>query len=99
MSQSFASKRDYWRAQIDEWKRSGKSGRDWAASHGRNYQTFLYWKSRFQPTLKKEDFVELSEKRSESLLIQYQGIQIEIREHFNTETLSRLLTVIKSALC
>ena len=99
MSQSFASKRHYWRAQIDEWKQSGKSGRDWAANHGHNYQTFLYWKSRFQPTLKKEDFVELSEQRCESLLIRYQGIQIEIPEHFHEKTLRRVLAVIKSALC
>lgn len=99
MSQSFASKRHYWRAQIDEWEQSGKNGREWAASRGHNYHTFLYWKSRFQPTLKKEDFVELSDQKSDSLQIHFQGIQIEIREHFHAETLSRLLTVIKSALC
>lgn len=99
MSQSFKSKRDYWRAQIDEWAQSGKSGREWATSRDHNYHTFLYWKSRFRPTLKKEDFVELSDQGSDSQQINYQGIQIEIRKHFHAETLRRLLTVIKSALC
>ena len=96
---SFTAKRDYWKKQVAEWEKSGESGKKWATGRGYNYQTFLYWKSRFHSPVKREDFVELSDKRVGSLQILFQGVQIEISEQFHSETLSRLLTVIKRALC
>ena len=99
MGQNFATKRKFWKQQIADWEKSGESGRQWATRQGYTYQTFLYWKSRFHLSLKSEDFVELSEKKTHSLQIQYHGIQIEIDEHFHDEMLGRLLGVIKGALC
>lgn len=99
MGQNFAGKRKYWKQQIAEWEKSGESGRKWSARQGYNYQTFLYWKNRFHISVKSEDFVELAEKKTHGLHIQFKDVQIEIDEHFHPETLTRLLTTIKSALC
>ncbi len=98
MTQSFASKRKFWKQQIAEWEKSGESGPKWAAHQGHNYQTFLYWKRRFHLSLRPEDFVELSGKTSK-LLIEFRGVQIEMDAHFHAQTLARVLITIKEALC
>jgi len=99
MNHNFIVKRKFWKRQIAEWEKSGESGRKWSAHQGHNYRTFLYWKNRFHPSLKSEDFIELSEKKSSKLLIQFRDVQIEIHEHFHPEILAQVLTTIKGTLC
>jgi hypothetical protein len=99
MNQNIAAKRKFWKQQIADWEKSGESGRRWSARQGHNYQTFLYWKSRFHLSLKPEDFIELAEKKTSKLLIQFRDVQIELDEHFHTETLAQVLLIIKGALC
>jgi hypothetical protein len=99
MGQNSTTKRRFWKRLIAEWEKSGESGRKWALRHGHSYPAFLYWKRRFHPSLKANDFIELSDKKTSSLQLSYQEVQILVEENFSPETLTRLLMVIKSALC
>jgi len=41
------SNREQWRKQVEQWRSSGHSARDYAEKNGINFYTLRYWSSRF----------------------------------------------------
>ena len=99
MYQKFGAKREFWKKQIADWEKSGESGKQWVKRHNLSYQAFNYWKKRFHLSVKSGDFIELLEKKTPPMHICFKDVQIEVNEHFQPETLARVLLTIKKALC
>jgi transposase-like protein len=95
---SSQDKRAQWNERIKQWEASGKSIAAWCRERAVNENQFYYWRSRLaQPT--KPTFVELQESDSTNT-----GIRVELKDtriclsrSFDSDTLRRLLAVLRSA--
>jgi len=102
-------KREYWFSHIDKWEKSGLTQSEYCREHGLIYSRFIYWKVRWDKTLKEPSFVpvplELPEFPvfsgsntgcSSSLRLTVRNrYQIEIGDAFRAETLARLLHLLE----
>lgn len=101
---SQGAKRDHWQQQIDNWKRSGLSQKQYCLRHSLALSTFCYWKKRlnrqdpvspkFYP-LALPDSIPATTDAGLILLVGQKQIQIQIKKDFSPATLKRLITTLE----
>ena len=104
------SKHDYWTQHLAQWQKSGLSQSEYRAEHGLNQHVFSYWKKKLKPKRKSGTLVPVSiqpdslqypphsssESSSGLSLRVSDGIRLDIEEHFNADTLRRVMAIIGS---
>jgi len=102
------SKRDYWEKQFVEWEKSGLTQSEYQARHGLSQHVFVYWKKKLKSEKKLTTLVPVSiqpdsrqspphecTESTTALSLHFDGgIRLDIKEHFNPETLRRVMSVI-----
>lgn len=98
------SKRDYWRQQIKNWKRSGLSQKQYCRSRSLALSTFCYWKRRlntqepatpkFYPLAIPASPMEPSETGL-TLLVGPKQFQVQIKKDFSPATLKKLIATLE----
>ena len=91
-------KNQQWETQIDTWKASGQSARQWCKEHSISPSTFKYWQNKISPKqLDPRAFVEIpSEQSTGGIEIRCQRFEIHVAKEFDLITFSRCLKAIRS---
>ena len=104
------SKYDYWTQHLAQWQESGISQSEYRAKHGLNQHVFSYWKKKLKSKKQPASLVPVtiqpdslqnqrhnSPESTSGLSIRFcGGIRLDIEEHFNSDTLRRVMSVIGS---
>lgn len=91
-------KRSAWANRIRLQQESGLSIERWCREHQIPVHNFHYWRDKLFPrtTLRKDSFSEITDVHESGLSLEYQGLCLQIRRHFDPLTLKQFLTVLRS---
>lgn len=99
-------KRQEWKRLVEQWEATDQqiSIANWCKERNLNYNTFLYWKDRFQhrPARKVErsSFQELTHSSATTgIVLECNQIRIQLAQNFDAVTLKKCLQVLKEAVC
>jgi len=88
-----------WKENILVQRESKLSIASWCRQSGIPLQTFYYWQNKLFPKpITKSTFIEAVEEKNKStsgVVLEYQGFNIYLHEHFNPSVLKRCLEVLK----
>ena len=90
-----------WKENILKQRQSKLSITSWCSQNGIAVHTFYYWQSKLfpkSPAINRSIFTEVIEEEKKSvagIVIEYQGFNIHLNEHFNSSVLKRCLEILK----
>jgi hypothetical protein len=92
-----------WQEKIRKQKDSGQTMALWCREQQVNYQSFLYWKKRFnsaQNTLVRSSFLELLDaSEGPGVHIEYKAFRIVLEKNFNETVLIQCLQILGRVPC
>lgn len=88
-----------WKENIHKQRQSKLSMASWCRQNGIAVHTFYYWQGKLFPKtlLDRSSFTEVIEKKNtfiDGIILEYNGFNIRLNEHFNPSTLKRCLEVL-----
>ncbi len=97
-------KRHEWRERIRMQKESGQSILYWCREQQLNYQSFLYWKKRFNSDyapLNRNSFQKLIDPPTTDagICIECRGGRITLTNHFHSGVFAQCIQVLKGLTC
>lgn len=89
-----------WKENIVKQRESGLSIPAWCRQNKIATHTFYYWQGKLfsSPLLNRSAFIEASNEKNQSaaeIVLEYQGFNIHLNEHFNPSILKKCLEVLK----
>lgn len=89
-----------WKDKIHQQKISGKSILAWCRENQIHPRSFYYWRSKLFPKIiDRSCFTELADDKNSNIMIEYQGVHINLDKNFNSETLKKCLIVLRGIQC
>lgn len=101
MAQPFSEElKQQWKENILKQQQSNLSIATWCRQNRIAVHTFYYWQSKLfpKPTINRSAFTEAIETKNRSasgIILEYQGFNIHLNEHFNSCSLKRCLEVLR----
>jgi len=100
MTKLSSAKRLEWKKQICRQQESGLSIERWCRENKIAPHLFHYWKARvFPPVISKANFIEVKDKSTTGVAIEYLGFRLLVDRHFDPLTLKRCLSLLKEVKC
>ena len=88
-----------WKENILKQRQSKLSIASWCRQNGVAVHTFYYWQSKLfpKPLIDRSTFIEaVEEDKSVGIILECQGVNLYIEEHFNPSVLKKCLEVLKA---
>ena len=101
MAQPFSEElKQQWKEDILKQRQSKLSIASWCRQNGIALHTFYYWQSRLfpKPVFSRSAFSEAVEEKNKSnagIILEYQGFNIHLGEHFNPSILKKCVEVLR----
>ena len=90
----------HWKANIERWATSGLTQTEYCRRNDLSRDRFTYWKRKFKSQNLPVEFIQLpmpANINSTGLKLNLgQGVQIEIPDGFTSETLERVLAILRA---
>ncbi len=89
-----------WKNRIEEQRQSKLSIKQWCLQHQIRPQVFSYWRDKLFPMhLKTSNFTQLTNKRSQAISLQIQGLHVRIDSQCDPALRRQLLTLLMELPC
>jgi hypothetical protein len=95
-----------WQDKVREWEGSGKSARVWGQENNIPVNTLFGWRKRLKKSTAnsvraKSGFIELKDSvpSDPGITLEYNGVNIHLRAHFDKAMLKQCLDCLRGILC